>query len=291
MRNLKPSRSTTSCDRFDLMRDGIFVSYSHSDRDWLGQLQQVLGKVPEGIRVDLWDDTRIAPGSRWQGEIKEALDTAAAAVLLLSPAFFRSQFISEHELPEVLGAAGRGETVVLPLVLAACEHSPVTASYQSVHDPALPLNSLDEAGRKAVWQRLSACLTDVAVKITDETRIGAEMLRLANDVGASPDVAHVLDKMARATADPAFEGNEKMRENTLVFLEGQRCQSAATWLMEEIKRTDLTPARSKAVVRMLEQVGKDQELALRRATELTQDFANQAIATIKEAKGTDADRA
>ena len=272
------------------MRDGIFVSYSHSDRDSLGQLQQVLGKVPEGIRVDLWDDTRIAPGSRWQGEIKEALDTAAAAVLLLSPAFFRSQFISDHELPEVLGAAGRGETVVLPMVLAACDHSPVTASYQSVHDPALPLDVLDEAGRNAAWQRLSACLTEVAATITDETRIGAEMLRLANDVVASPDVAHVLDKMSRAKADPAFEGNEKMRENTLVFLEGQRCQAAATWLMEEIKRTDLTPARSKAVVRMLEQVGKEQELALRRATELTQDFANQAMAMIKEAKGADGDR-
>ena len=60
--------------------------------------------LPDEIRVDVWDDTRIVPGSRWQGKIKEALDTATAAVLLLSPAFFRSQFISEHELPEVLGA-------------------------------------------------------------------------------------------------------------------------------------------------------------------------------------------
>lgn len=266
------------------MRDGIFVSYSHADRDWLGQLQHALKGLPDGVRVDAWDDTRIAPGSRWHGEIKEALDTAAAAVLLLSPAFFRSEFISAHELPEVIGAAGKGELVILPLVLAACEHSPVTATYQSVHDPALPLGLLDEDSRTLVWQRLAACLNEVAATITDETRIGAEMVRLANDVAASPDVAHVLAKMARAKADPAFEGNERMRENTVVFLEGQRCQAAATRLMEEIKRTDLTPARSKAVVRMLEQVGKDQELALRRATELTQDFADQALAMLKDAK-------
>ena len=271
------------------MRDGIFVSYSHADRNWLGRLQQVLGNVAGGIRVAFWDDTRIVPGSRWQGEIKEALDTAAAAVLLLSPAFFRSRFIAEHELPQVLGAAGRGETVVLPVVLSACDPSPVTAFYQSVNDPALPLDSLDEAGRDAVWQRLSACLSDVAARITDETRIGAEMVRLANDLDASPDVAHVLDKLARAGADPAFEGSEKLRDNTLIFLEGQRCQAAATWLMEEIKRPDLTPARSKAVVRMLEQVGKAEEIALRRATESTQDFANQTLAMIKAAKGSGAD--
>ena len=111
------------------------------------------------------------------------------------------------------------------------------------------------------------------------------MIRLGNDVAAGADVAHVLDKMARAKVDPAFEGEETMRENTLVFLEGQRCQAVATRLMEEMKRTDLAPFRSKAVVRMLEQVGREQEVALRRATELTQAFADRAMALLQQAKG------
>ena len=57
-----------------------------------------------------------------------------------------------------------------------------------------------------------------------------------------------------------------------MFLAGQRCQAMATRLMEEIKRTDLAPFRSKAVVRMLEHVGREREAALRRATELTQQY-------------------
>jgi len=266
------------------MRDGVFVSYSHADRAWLGELQRVFQSLPAAVRVDAWDDTRIAPGSRWQGEIKEALDTAAAAVLLLSPAFFRSEFIATHELPEVLAAANRGELVILPLVVAPCAHAAVTATYQSVHDPAVPLEALDEAGRARVWQRLLASLNDVAASIGEEAHIGAETLRLRNDIEAFADVAHVLDKIARATVDPAFEGNETMRENTLVFLAGQRCQAMATRLMEEMKRTDLTPFRSKAVVRMLERVGQEQEVALRRATELTQEFANQALAMLQAAR-------
>lgn len=267
------------------MRDGIFASYSHADRAWLTELQHVFESLPGAVRVDVWDDTRIAPGSRWQGEIKEALDTAAAAVLLLSPAFFHSEFIAAHELPEVMAAAARGELVILPLVVAPCAHAAVTATWQSVHDPAVPLEALDDAGRARVWQRLLASLSDVAASIGDEAHIGAEMIRLRNDIEAFADVAHVLDKIARASVDPAFEGKETMRENTLVFLEGQRCQAVITRLMEEMKRTDLAPFRSKAVVRMLEQAGKEQELALRRATELTQEFANQALAMLQAAKG------
>ena len=245
----------------------------------------MLQALPGAVRISAWDDTRIAPGSRWQGEIKEALDTAAAAVLLLSPAFFRSEFIAAHELPEVLAAAGRGELVILPLVVAPCAHAEVTSTYQSVHDPALPLEALDEAGRERVWQRLLASLTDVAAVIGDEAHVGAEMIRLGNDIAACADVAHVLDKMARAKADAVFDGNEPMRENTLVFLEGQRCQAMATRLMEEMKRPDLPAFRSKAVVRMLEQINRDQEVALRRATELTQAFADQALAMLQQAKG------
>jgi hypothetical protein len=64
------------------MRAEIFVSYAHADRAWLAGLQNLLKDLPREVRVALWDATRIAPGSRWQGEIKEALDTAAAAVLL-----------------------------------------------------------------------------------------------------------------------------------------------------------------------------------------------------------------
>ena len=267
------------------MRDGVFVSYSHADRAWLAELQHVFASLQGTVRVDVWDDTRIAPGSRWQGEIKEAVDTAAAAVLLLSPAFFRSDFIARHELPALTAAAARGELVILPLVVAPCAHSAVTATWQSVHDPAMPLETLDEAGRARVWQRLLASMNDVAAAIGEEAHIGAETVRLRNDIEACADVAHVLDKIARASVDPAFDANETMRENTLVFLEGQRCQAMATRLMDEMKRTDLAPFRSKAVVRMLEQVNTEQEIALRRATELTQHFADQALTMLQAAKG------
>lgn len=268
------------------LRDGVFVSYAHADSRWLEPLQRVFAKLPESLRVVAWDDTRIAAGARWRVEIQEALETAAAAVLLLSPSFFRSEFIATQELPEVLAAAGRGELTVLPMVVACCDHAALTNTYQAVHDPASPLESLDEAGLDAAWQRLQRALEAVAATVDDEARIGAESVRLAHDVEASAAVAHVLDKIARAQVDPAFEGNEWFRQNTLVLLEKQRCEATATWLMEEIKRPDLAPVRSKAVVRMLEKVSLENEAALQRATELTQQFATETLKTLQSAKGT-----
>lgn len=266
------------------MRDSIFVSYSRTDRQALDELRQHLGATLDAVRVTLWDDTRISPAARWQGEIEEGLSTAAAAVLLLSPAFFASDFIANHELPVLLEAAARSELRIFPVVAATCDHGRVTAVYQAVNDPARPLDRLDAAERRTVWARLGTALQAVAAEIGDEARIAAERARLENDVVAVPAVAAVDDKMRRAGADPAFDGYETMRENTLVFLQGQRCQAVSGWLLEESKREDQSPFRRQAIVRMMKDVAAVNERALQRATELTQQFADEALAMLKEAK-------
>ena len=50
-------------------RFGIFISYSHVDCDWLDRLRTHLAPFVRGENLDLWDDTRIAPGSDWATEI------------------------------------------------------------------------------------------------------------------------------------------------------------------------------------------------------------------------------
>ena len=266
------------------MRDAIFVSYSHADATAIAELQTALDRVGPDVNVTVWNDSRISPASRWREEIDEALSTAAAAVLLVSQAFCRSDFIRMHELPALMKAAGRGELDILAVVLDECDHHLVTGTFQAVNDPLRPLMTLSDDARRRVWERLAGALAAVAARIDDEMRIGAEVSRVARDAASAPDVARIIDKIARARVDPAFDGADAMRENTLVFLEGQLCQAQATWLIEASKRTDLSPARSKAIVRLLEDVARREELALRRATELTQLFADETLARLNEAK-------
>ncbi|PYL62524.1 MAG: hypothetical protein DMF24_03755 [Verrucomicrobia bacterium] len=69
-----------------------------------------------GVSLNIWSDQQIRPAGRWRKDINEALGTAAAAVLFLSPAFFESSFIREHELPAILAAAQRSELRLFAVV-------------------------------------------------------------------------------------------------------------------------------------------------------------------------------
>src|SRR2546425_10101985 len=89
----------------------VFVSYSHKDQRWLDRLHVHLKPLERQGLVELWDDTRIAAGTIWRSEIKQAIDTAQVAVLLISADFLASDFIAADELPPLLRraeSAGRG---------------------------------------------------------------------------------------------------------------------------------------------------------------------------------------
>lgn len=86
----------------------LFISYSRADMqetDWLERLRMYLTPFRRAGALDVWDDSRIATGTLWKEEIARALDSAAAAVLLVGPGFLASDFVMEIELPALLNSA------------------------------------------------------------------------------------------------------------------------------------------------------------------------------------------
>jgi TIR domain len=141
------------------LRDQVFISYCHKDREWLSKLQTMLKPMVRNKIISVWEDTKISAGDEWRGEIKEALARAKAAVLLVSPYFLESDFIAEHELPPLLDAAKKEGLVILWVYISHCLYDETEIErYQAANEISKPLDSLTPSEQNRV-------LADVCRKI------------------------------------------------------------------------------------------------------------------------------
>jgi hypothetical protein len=138
-----------------LPRDQVFISYSHQDKTWLGELMRYMAPLRRSHTLKVWSDRDIPPGANWLPEIETALVRAKVAVLLASPAFLSSSFIMERELPIILEARARGELTVIWFAVKAYMYDMTPLKdIQAAHNPALPLDRLDETAKQDVLMKI-----------------------------------------------------------------------------------------------------------------------------------------
>ena len=140
-------------------RAGIFISYAHQDDPiWIDTLLDRLAPI-ENAGVKIWTDRVIEPGDRWHDEIMGSLSAAKIAILLVSPNFLSSKYITEHELPNFIEAK---ETDGLKLLWIPIEHSNYEETelekIQAVRSPKNPLSALESMERDRAFD-------DIVLKI------------------------------------------------------------------------------------------------------------------------------
>ena len=122
--------------------------------------------------VEIWDDTKIAPGDRWHSEIQVAIDRAAASIVLISADFLASDFVSTHELPKLLRKAERAGSKVLPIIVEPCELAihPELTKLQALNSPQEPLAAMSRANSEHVWARAVSVIGDLFSAAGDRKR-------------------------------------------------------------------------------------------------------------------------
>lgn len=84
----------------------LFLSWCHTDRAAKDALIEPLLtnlRILGGVELRWWEDSHINIGEDWRGRIVARLSECDYGVLLLSPGFFASEFITDHELPAFVG--------------------------------------------------------------------------------------------------------------------------------------------------------------------------------------------
>ncbi|SKC12373.1 Leucine rich repeat-containing protein [Soonwooa buanensis] len=144
----KPENSII-LQKFDKpIKNRIFISYSHKDKVWLERVQVHLKAIKNHLKrdIDVWDDTKLRGGDKWQDEIKKALSESAIAILLISADFLASEFINRSEIPPILENANKNGTKILPVIVSPClfKKSPL-GEYQAMNEPSKALSNISNS--------------------------------------------------------------------------------------------------------------------------------------------------
>ena len=100
------------------MISGIFISYSHQDKKIKDHLIKHMAAFKD--EIDLWDDQKIKVGEDWRSEIDHALNTADAAIMLISANFLSSVFICNEEIPILLERKANEGLKIIPVIIKHC---------------------------------------------------------------------------------------------------------------------------------------------------------------------------
>jgi hypothetical protein len=119
-----------------------FISYAHDDHPELLTFRKNIRSTERAYGVDFWVDKRIRGGNYWRTEIADAIAAAQVHILLMSPAFFDSDYIYDHELPGIEDKCSGGD-LVIPVVLKRC-------SWYNFVDALQAIPTSPEARLKAV---------------------------------------------------------------------------------------------------------------------------------------------
>ena len=142
-------------------RKNIFISYNHLEIEWLTRVKVHLKPLAPDSTINIWDDTRIKTGDKWEEEIEQALYQSHAAILLVSANFLASDFIINNELPPLLEKAKSDGTIICPVILSPCSFIKMKqiSQFHAVNPPSRTLVEMSHGEQERILLKLAQDVT------------------------------------------------------------------------------------------------------------------------------------
>lgn len=94
----------------------VFCCYARQDEDSLKDLKKHLMLLVRQNIICVWNDTDISPGSDWEKEVHQHLNSANIILLLISPDFMASNYCYSVEMMRAMERHEQREACVIPII-------------------------------------------------------------------------------------------------------------------------------------------------------------------------------
>jgi hypothetical protein len=213
------SPDAPSPERDDTVR--VFVSYAREDRHWLDEKQrfQLIPFLADSLRryrVSFWFDRELKAGDEYKREIDAEIDHSQIAILLVSQAFLNSEFIETREMPRIHERAGRGEMIVIPVLVERCRWQDYAflADRQMVPNEPLIKYTRDWAE----WSEVRAMILDdlkaQVDKVRRQRKAGGQQAKAeAEQAGTERRRLHEAEELTKPVTKADGSGTGRYPEN------------------------------------------------------------------------------
>lgn len=132
----------------------LFYSYAHEDEKFRKELEKHLSVLKNQGVIREWHDRKISAGSDWENEIDRYLNSSHIILLLVSPDFLASNYITRVEGKRAMERYEAGEARVIPVILRPCLWE---------NTPFAKLQALPKDGKPVTkWPNRDEAFLDVA---------------------------------------------------------------------------------------------------------------------------------
>jgi TIR domain len=191
------------------MRAHIFISYSRRDQQTASGIAEQLEQLVAAGTATVWYDRDLELGESWEGRVVDEVRRADIVLLLVSPSYLASQFVSETELPLIQERA-EGGARVMPVIIAPCQwrsHPYIGSLQVFAQGQALKVPTTITFGRQ---------VAELVEELSMFIERAAETPRVADDSAALPQPS-VATPATDPPDGPAESGVSRIDERGRAF--------------------------------------------------------------------------